>query len=183
MTTFGTTMKNKALSFAIFILIIVHQYTFAQSDTSLTFIRKGLTSTIPIKKFYTSDQLKNTLPANFPLYIFSEKQFTRVKSILETYIKIEADYDLLRKEFNKKDSVFAAKTKIYNELDSLNRMRTQNYEQAYHASLEINEKMNTQLKSCEALAKKEHNKSKWNTTIFGILGGLSAGLIVGVLIK
>ncbi len=183
MTTSGTTMKNKTLSFAIFISIIVQYNTFAQSDTSLTFIRKGLTTTIPIKKFYTSDQLKNSLPTNLPLYSFNEKQFTRVKSILETYIKIEVDYDLLRTEFNKKDSVFAAKTTIYNELDSLNRMRTQNYEQAYHSSLKINEQMNTQLKSCEVLAKKEYNKSKWNATIFGILGGLSAGLIVGVLIK
>ena len=176
-------MKNKATSLAIFILIIVPCYTFAQADTSLTFIRKGLTSTIPVKKFYSVDQLKNVLPTNLPLYALSEKQFIRVKSILESYIKIEADYDLLRSEFNKKDSVFAAKTNIYNELDSLNRMRIQNFEQAYNASLKINEQMNIQLKNCEGLAKKEHNKSKLKAAIFGILGGLSAGLVVGVLIK
>jgi len=60
--------------------------SFAQIDTSLQFVRKGINNTLPFRIFTSNEQLKNIGGTNLPLYTMTEKHFNRVKSLLETYI-------------------------------------------------------------------------------------------------
>ncbi len=157
-------------------------FGIAQSD-SLVFERQGLKNVIELKKVKSLEQLKTIAGLGFPVYAISEKELMRLKNIINTYIKLESEYDKLKINFNQKDSIHTKKANLFLEIDSLQRMRASNYEQAYVSLIKVNEQLNNQLIHCEKLTKKERRKGKLSAALFGILGGLSAGLMISLVLQ
>lgn len=153
---FGILSNNSRKNiFLLFLLFWVGTITgFAQTD-SLVFDRQGKKKVIELKKVKNLEQLKTISGVAFPMYAMPEKELLRLKNIIDTYIKLELEYDKLKSDFHQKDSIYAKKTGLYIEMDCLQRMRASNYEQAYLSLFRVNEQLDAQLKNCEKLAKSE----------------------------
>jgi hypothetical protein len=156
-------------------------YINAQQDTSFTLFRFGTPAIFSYKKFSQADQYKNVKGAiDFPQYSFNESQFKRIKGLLDLFVTNENEFTKLRRNLNEKDSIYLAKIAVYNQMDSIQNLRAKNFEQAYNSLVLVNTQFNQQLINCKDIAEKEVRKNKFNSAMFGVLAGLTTGVILGV---
>lgn len=151
---------------------------YAQIDTSFTVVRKNVAA-----KFSFTKYSKNSPVQHYPMYTIEKSQIHRVNMLLQSFVNNEAGCDLLLKNYDQLDSIFNMKELHYTEIIQTQELRSKNYEEAYQSLLTINEQLDQQLKNSRDLALTEHKKKRNNATLFGILGGLSAGLIIGAIVQ
>ena len=164
----------------LILLLVRFGYTNAQLDTSFTLTRFGTPAIFSYKKFNQADQLKNLKVSDLPQYSFNENQFKRIKGLLDLFVTNESEFITLRKNLNEKDSIYLAKIAVYNQMDSIQNLRTKNFEQAYNSLVLVNTQFNQQLINCKDIAEKEVRKNKFNSAMFGVLAGITTGVILGV---
>jgi hypothetical protein len=175
--------KSKAMKpLIVLICLFCFWDVKAQLDTSFTLVRFGTPGIFNYKKYTSAEQFKNIRGLELPQYSFNEMQFNRIKGLLDKFITNESDYILLRKNFDKKDSIYNAKIAVYNQIDSIQGLRSKNFEQAYNSLVMVNTQFNQQLINCKEIAEKEVRKGKLNSVMYGILGGLTSGVILGVFV-
>jgi hypothetical protein len=150
----------------------------AQSDTSFTVVRKNAAA-----KFSFTKHNKSSPVQQYPLYTIEKSQIHRINMLLRSFVNNEAGCDLLVKNYDQLDSIFKMKELHYTEIIKTQELRSKNYEDAYQSLLVINAQLDQQLKNSRDLALAEHKRKRNNATLLGIVGGLSAGLIIGAILQ
>jgi hypothetical protein len=152
-------------------------HTHAQLDTSFSIVRKNIPATFSFTK-----HSKDSPVQNYPVYTIEKSQIHRMNMLLRSFVNNETHCDSLQQNNNQLDSILKIKEGGYVKIIETQELRSKNYEEAYKSLLTLNSQLDQQLKNCKDLALAEHKKKKSNATLFGVLAGLSAGLIIGVVV-
>lgn len=164
----------KRLSFLIMLLVNLHCH--AQVDTSFTIVRKNMSAQFSFTKYTKAAKL------NYPVYTIEKSQIHRVHMLLRSFVKNETSYDSLLMNHDHLDSILKSKELHYTEIIKTHELKFKNYEDAYQSLLTINGQLDQQLNNCKQLAVTEHKKGKGKVKLLGILAGLTAGIIIGVVV-
>lgn len=177
-------MTNRILFVLLFLIIIVsNTKSYCQIDSNFILVRKADTAKFSFKVFSNPEQFRNVTRMPLPLYGFNGDQLSKVQTFFSAFLKLEAQEESFRLECKQKDTIYKALLFYYKERDSINNLRVGNYQEAYTSLLTYNSQLNNYVKECEATALKQRRRSNINSTLFGILGGLVTGTIIGVIIK
>ena len=118
-----------------------------------------------------------------PFYAFNGSELSDIQTLYSLLLKEGGQQTLFRLQCHQKDSLYTTLLDYYKERDSINNLRVGNYQVAYTSLLAYNSQLNNYVKDCEAIALKQRRRSNINSTLFGILGGIVTGTIIGVIIR
>jgi len=155
---------------------------FAQKDSSFIIMRNGQAGVFPFKVYQSSNQVKAQLPTSYPAYVFEPKQVKRLNELILYFVENEKDYNQQLKLYSKKDSLLLSKIDFLQKNDSLEKLKTLNYESSYNKLLELNKKYDADLIKCEKLALDTNNKKIKNTLIVGTAAACG-GFLLGILFR
>jgi hypothetical protein len=165
----------------IFIFFAGTAIVYGQTDTIYIVTRKGVDAHFAFKKSANLTQVRSYSPASFPVYSMTRSQHNRIRDLLYNFVFMETNYELLRKNFAEKDSVYQLKEATLTHAYQTQELRAKNFEDSYNNLLGINKTLDADLKKCEKLAKDEHKKRNRNTLKAGIVGVL-VGFLVGAVL-
>jgi hypothetical protein len=158
-------------------LVLSSVLSVGQVDTSFVFSRKGVTEEFQLKKYAKPSQIKR-----YPVYAIEKSEVGDLQKLITYFVTEEAELKLLKENRQQVATLYESKIAAFESSQKIQEARIQNFDSAYNEMKKINGQLNSQLKNCEELAIKEHKRKK-RPSLFGILGGLAAGVVVGVLIN
>lgn len=161
-----------------FVFFVGTAVVYGQTDTIYIVTRKGVDAHFAFKKSANLTQVRNYSPTTFPVYSMTRSQHNRIRDLLYNFVFMETNYELLRKNFAEKDSVYQLKEATLTHAYQTQELRAKNFEDSYNNLLGINKTLDADLKKCEQLAKDEHNKGIRNLIIVGIAAGV-LGFFIG----
>jgi hypothetical protein len=154
----------------------------AQTDSSFALVRNGETAVFPFHVITDNKQLISSSKLHFPVYGFNATQVSRMRELLNLFVKNESDFDQLQLNSQQRDSIYKIKVALYTEMDSIQELRLNNYQLAYQSVLKVNEQLNVQLTNCEKTALAGSRKQKIKSLLLGMLLGLSTGIVMEQLV-
>jgi len=154
----------------------------AQRDSTFIISRNGTELPVQVKIFDNGSHMQ-TYRGGFPLFGFSRKQAQGIFDYLSSVIETERLQTIDIGEYKAKEILYLKKDSIHYSIDSVTLLRVENLKDACDSMVDVNKKYNDSLQELNRIAT-DLNKKRNTTGIWiGILGGIAAGILVGVAVK
>lgn len=144
----------------------------AQTDTTYHLIRKGEDAGFVFRKTASTGKAGNSQ------YAMNSKQFKRMVLLLEQFVAMEANYELLKAIHEEKDSIHASRESAFRDALKNQDLRAGNFQISYEKVLDVNQKLDQTLKNCEDIVRTQTKRNKRKIILTGFVSIL-AGFFTG----
>lgn len=177
-------IKNKLMKKTIYLAVILAlliQTSFAQEER-VSFNIDGKNVNLSYKEITDSVKYRQFRPKQYPAVVMDLKQFNILTGLLTSNINSLAKFENMAKLYSTQDSLCTQKELYLNEIIEKQEKRVALFRNSYKDIMEINSQLSDQLVNCTKLSREINQSKNKSGLIYGGLGGLAAGLIIGFII-
>ena len=166
----------------VLLVLFFGAQAMAQRDSAFIISRNGTEFPIQVKIFDNGNHMQ-TYHGGFPLFSFSRKQAQNIFNYLSSVIETERLQNIDIDKYKLNEILYLKKDSIHYSIDSVTLLRVENFKDAYDSMVDVNKKYNESLQELNRIATDLNNKRNTTGIWIGLLGGIAAGILVGVAVK